>query len=580
MRTFLFAAMTAIALAGCLGTDRASRLMDELAGQTIADDLAPMHALLAADLALQQGAPDRVLELLFDMQANHFDPESISKFHLLRARAYEDTNRFLDAARERAMLDDTLVDANRQAANHSALWDALVRTDRVRRDQEQPAATGAFIGWLRLAAIFEKHRSAPAFFEHALLQWQTAFPTHPANMEIAATILGVVRESARQPKHIALLLPFHSDFAEAADAIRNGFLAAWYADVSNTQPPAIEIHDTSFEAIEVVYAHAVEAGADFVVGPLRRGPVTSLACGETLLVTTLALNETSETAASTSSTGESAHACGPKHAVPDLYHFALTPEAEARQVAERAWFDGFGKTLAFTRDDEWGERVYQAFADEWERLGGIVLDHRPLPSTAIDVGKPIEEALGVFQSNERARNVSDILERAVEHEPRRRQDIDFVFMAAFPVDARQFKPRLAFHHGAQLPVYSTSHAHSGARDPTHGRDLEGVVFGDMPWLIAPTQADRALREQLHAVLARQDSQFPRLHAFGADAYRLAIGLRRIVVDRFARIDGHTGQLSVGANHRIMRRLAWARFADGLPTPYDSDAASVELPSTR
>ena len=75
-------------------------------------------------------------------------------------------------------------------------------------------------------------------------------------------------------------LPFHGDFAEAADAARDGFLAAWYADAANAQRPAIAVHDTSFEAIDVVYARAVEAGADFVVGPLRRGAVTSLVCSD------------------------------------------------------------------------------------------------------------------------------------------------------------------------------------------------------------------------------------------------------------------------------------------------------------
>ena len=84
------------------------------------------------------------------------------------------------------------------------------------------------------------------------------------------------------------------------------------------------------------------------------------------------------------------------------------------------------------------------------------------------------------------------------------------------------------HRGC--PVYATSHAWSGVPDPTNDRDLDGVVIGDMPWLVAPAEPDRALRAQLDAALEERLPEFPRLYAFGADAYRLAIGLRRITGD--------------------------------------------------
>ena len=554
-------------------TDRASELMDELAGQVLAGDLAPRRDLLAADLALRQGAPDRTIELLSDSPADRFGSESTAKLHLLRARAYEDTGRFMEAALERVALDAVLVDDVRRATNYSALWDALTRADRSRRERELPRATGALAGWLHLAAIVDEHRSSTTTLARELTQWQASFPNHPANAEIVVTMLGAVRESVRQPTRIALLLPFHDDFAEAADATRDGFLAAWYADAANTQRPTIAIHDTSFEAIDVVYARAVEAGADFVVGPLRRGPVTSLACGATpLAVTTLALNETDD---APSVEGGSGRRCGREQAVPRLYHFTLVPEAEARQVAEHAWLGGFAKAIAFTREGPWGERVYRAFADEWERLGGILLDHRPLPPDAADVGTAAAETLGALRSRERARDVSRAVGRRVEHEPRRRQDVDFVFLAAFPAGARQLMPQLAFHHGAGLPVYATSHVWSGEPDPTNDRDLDGIMFGDMPWLAAPTESDRRLQEQLGIAPEGRSMRLPRLHAFGADAYRLATGLRRFTGDRLADIEGHTGRLSLGDNHRISRRLVWTRFVDGTPAPLEPDGMGIE-----
>ena len=565
--------LKAVALLVGIGrTDHASELMEELTEQTIADELAPRRDLLAADLALRQGRPERTVELLSGTPASRFGPESTTKLHLLRARAYEDTGRLIEAARERIALDATLVDEVRRAANHSALWDALNRTDRGRREQALPLATGTFEGWLRLAAIVDKHRASPITLERALKRWQAANPAHPASSEIVAMMLGTVRESVRQPTHVALLLPFHGDFAEAAVATRDGFLAAWYADTTNTQRPTIEIHDTSFEAIEVVYTRAVEAGANFVVGPLRRDPVTSLACGDTPLVTTLALNETDR---SPTSSDDAVRSCGPEQAVPMLYHFSLSPEAEARQVAEQAWVGGFEKVMVFTPQGAWGDRVHRAFADEWERLGGTLLDHHTLPPETTDLGETVAAALGVSRSRERTRELRGLMGRRVEHQPRRRQDIDAVFMAAFPTDARQLMPQLAFHHAAELPVFATSHVWSGVSDPTDDRDLDGVVFGDMPWLVAPSASDRLLLEQIGATLEERGSRLPRLYAFGADAYRLATELRRIAGDRLASIEGHTGRLSVGAHHQVVRRLAWTRFADGVPATYDPEGISIE-----
>ena len=564
--------LKAVALLLDIGqTDRASELLNELAEQELADEMAPRRNLLAADLALRRGAPERTIELLSAFPAARFGPEGTARFHLLRARAHEDTGQLMEAAIERVALDAALVDDTRRATNNSALWDALIRADRTQREGALPLAAGALVGWLHLAEIVDRHRSSPGALENELAQWQREFPDHPANAEIVVTMLGAVRQSVRQPTRIALLLPFHGDFSEAADATRDGFLAAWFADAENVQRPAISIHDTSFEAIDVIYTRAVEAGADFVVGPLRRGPVTSLACGETSLVTTLALNEVVVDASET----ESERRCGRGQAVPELYHFALLPEAEARQVAEHAWVGGLTKAISFSRAGPWGTRVNRAFVDEWERLGGILLDHRVIARDASDIGKLTAAALGVLGSRERARDVGRTIGRAVEFEPRRRQDIDLVFMAAFPADARQVMPQLAFHHGADLPVYATSHVWSGVPDPTTDRDLDGVVFADMPWLAAPTASDRHLREQLDSALAGPDSALLRLYAFGADAYRLATGLRRIVGERFASIDGHTGRLSLDADHRISRRLTWTQFVDGVPARYEPKGTSVE-----
>ena len=216
--------LKAVALLLDIGrTDDASAALDELSGQILTDDLEPRRNLLAADLALRRREPDRTIELLSALPAERFGTTSAAKLHLLRARAYEDTGRFMDAARARDALDAALSDDTRRATNHSALWDALIRTDRTERERALTVAAGTLIGWLRLAEVLDEHRSAPAALERALSRWKGKFPNHPANAEIVTAMLGALRATVRRPTRIALLLPFHGDFAEAADATRGRF---------------------------------------------------------------------------------------------------------------------------------------------------------------------------------------------------------------------------------------------------------------------------------------------------------------------------------------------------------------------
>ncbi len=56
-----------------------------------------------------------------------------------------------------------------------------------------------------------------------------------------------------------------------------------------------------------------------------------------------------------------------------LYQFALAPEDEARQAAERASLDGHTRALAMVPAGAWGARQLQAFTDRFQELGGTVI---------------------------------------------------------------------------------------------------------------------------------------------------------------------------------------------------------------
>jgi outer membrane PBP1 activator LpoA protein len=148
----------------------------------------------------------------------------------------------------------------------------------------------------------------------------------------------------------------------------------------------------------------------------------------------------------------------------------------------------------------------------------------------------------------------------LEFEPRRRQDTEFVFLAARPAQGRQIKPQLKYHYAANLPVFSTSAIFSPGN--ANNRLLNGVSFADMPWMIDPDLLEGQLSESVNDVWPALASR-GRLFAMGFDAYRMVPLLHRgSFGDR--PIAGMSGTLWLDSDRRIRRDLDWAEIDNGKP----------------
>ena len=127
------------------------------------------------------------------------------------------------------------------------------------------------------------------------------------------------REGYRAAHFVALLLPSAGALKAVAQPIRDGFLAAYFAD-SNPQRPQVRTYDSGDTPQQAVaaYQQAVADGADRVVGPLRRDAVSAVFAQGRLPVPVLTLNQ-------------------PEHGEvppPGSAAFGLTPDTEAAQAAE------------------------------------------------------------------------------------------------------------------------------------------------------------------------------------------------------------------------------------------------------
>src|SRR5690606_25732704 len=125
-----------------------------------------------------------------------------------------------------------------------------------------------------------------------------------------------------------------------------------------------------------------------------------------------------------------------------MFQFSLDPEEEARQVARRVVADGRMRGLVLLPNNEWGQRLFRAFDTELKTLGGQIAGMRFYDPSARDFSPPITELLLINESRARANALAAAMGTRFEFEPRRRGDVQFIFVGAQPVQGRSLRPAL------------------------------------------------------------------------------------------------------------------------------------------
>lgn len=456
------------------------------------------------------------------------------------------------AARQLVAAYRHAVPAARSAELGATTWRALETLSTLELETSRAAsAGGADTAWYALASRVRDARFDAAQLEQTLADWGTSHPGHPAHA-VFDLIRADTARLARAPTRIALLLPFDDTLGMAASAIRDGFVLGWS---SGTAPrPRLDIYSTSERALHEVVQEAVAAGAEFLVGPLQKELVETLRDDTTLPVPALALNVVDSPGATR----------------PQFFQFGLTPEDEAREVARRALRQG-RRALVLAPDTAWGRRLGAAYTAAWSDVDGTLLGVVYYNDRLESYADAIERALNIDLSTARTAALGRHLGLAVVGAPRRRADVDLILLAAFPDDARQVMPQLRYFGAGDLPVFATSHVYAGNLDAERDRDLDGIAFGDMPWLFGA--AERELHALVRETWATTATAYARLYAFGIDAYRVLPYLARMRAQPDLRLPGATGTLSMGTPGVLKRQLLWMRFQDGVPRALDAGPPS-------
>ena len=496
------------------------------------------YELARREISIANLPPDQALERL-PPPSSGSAPEIAERVWEKRAQLQFERNNVIAGIGALVQRGVWLMDDQMLRGNDSAIYDQALNAISTGQGPTSPAARDAdqtTVGWLALADIGQRRWSSRNQRDRALAQWEQRFAQHPATRAILQDRFDYrpntspmqrrpgqsVFDNAPRPQNdtVALALPLSGKFANAAEAIRDGFMFAYKNDSSAPGQP--RVYDTSSLSAGQIMQRAQSDRVGILVGPLDKPRVAEMARLNSR-IPTIGLNYSDAPVSR-----------------PGFYQFALAPEDEAREVARHAADNGQSKALALVPEGDWGSRVFDAFRSAYEKRGGELLDYATYKPSEPDHRDPIQAVL------------------------RNRSGADFIFVAGQPSQARLIRSQLRYYRARRLPMYTTSHAYTGTPDPDEDIDLNGVGFADMPWVIGDGDFLDGRRSEAVQRYPGTAKHYKRLFAMGMDAWRLTDRIAAQGLQANDLFEGMTGVLKIKSDGSVRRYLAWAVFRDGEP----------------
>ncbi|HCM9325608.1 TPA: penicillin-binding protein activator [Enterobacter hormaechei subsp. steigerwaltii] len=318
----------------------------------------------------------------------------------------------------------------------------------------------------------------------------------------------------------------------------------------------LKIYDTSAQPLDQVLAQVQQDGASIVVGPLLKNNVEALMKSNTTL-NVLALNQPEQVQ-------NRANIC----------YFALSPEDEARDAARHIHEQGKQAPLLLIPRSTLGDRVANAFAQEWQTLGGgVVLQQKFGSASELRAGvnggagialngNPVSASLPQQQS-------VTIGGLTIPAPPTDAQisgggKVDSAYIVATPEEIAFIKPMIAMRNGSQsgATLYASSRSAQGTAGPDFRLEMEGLQYSEIPMLAGSNP--QLMQQALGAV--RNDYSLARLYAMGVDAWALANHFTQMRQVPGFELNGNTGDLTADQDCVINRKLSWLKYQQGQIVP--------------
>lgn len=530
------------------------------------------HKYLSARVLENKGSYSAALKLLAYPSTWRLPNWQMTSYYQLRAHLYQLNKQPIEQVRELSLLTTYLPPAQAREVNDQ-IWQILQPIpEQTLQNYTRDGNNPVFTGWMQLAYIAKHYAVDPAQLVRYLGDWQKQNPYHPAAAKLPTDLDRALNAKPYAPKNIAVLLPLTGPVANAANAIRHGILASYLAD-ANAQV-TVNFFDTTLGATQA-YQQAVDAGAEFIIGPLLPADIEALQnAGKVTTPTPNNPNTASVQPVSQSTTVNTA----PLKPIPQLYlnqidnftpsfdkfYFSLSPAQEAADAAERLYQDGVTIPMLLASDDAVGHRMAESFVQAWKRKSDTAVEVHYYEA-GDKMRTTVQDALGVRDSQDRIARIKELIGSSVQANFRSRQDIDAIYLIATPKELTLLKAFIDVNFSVftqPVPLYTSSRSRVETESSQTAQDLNNLTLSDAPWLMQ----DGEETQMVNKLWPSWSNSQKRLFVMGYDAMELIGRLAQMRSLPGYQFNGRSGALSVNSEGVISRQLSWGRYQKGRFTP--------------
>ena len=417
--------------------------------------------------------------------------------------------------------------------------------------QQQPAAQPAPVSAPQAQPVAANGVASPA-----------SAPVNDLTHEPAAEQPALESGAASQPgaeQPAAQEQAVTQDPAQSASQDQNQAPQATATVTTPANPSAeLKVYDTSSQPLTQILSQVQQDGASIVVGPLLKDKVDEVIRSNTLL-NVLALNQPE-------AVQNRANIC----------YFALSPEDEARDAADHIWQEGRRAPLVLVPRSALGDRVTNAFAAQWQHLGGGTVLQQKFGSVSelkmnINGGSGISLTGSPVSSSMPQQQGVTIGGLTIPAPPTDAQitagssgNVDAVYIVATQEEVALIKPMIAMRNGSHggAALYASSRSAQSNAGPDFRLEMEGLQYSEIPMLAGgnPSLQQQALSS------VNNDYSLARLYAMGVDAWSLANHFSQMRQVPGFQISGNTGALTANQDCVINRKLMWLRYQQGQIVP--------------
>lgn len=449
------------------------------------------------------------------------------------------TKRGLNLAAVDAQLCAFHLNSNANEDDVETLWLALNNLSQWQIDQLVSNNPPHIEGWQQLLNFAHRFGYDATSFNRYLAQWQRKYALHPANSLIAQLMNENIPLAAAQ-QNIAVILPLSGRQKAAGESAQQGILSAY----NNDENKKLNFIDANKLDMTTLAQTLAELEINYVIGPLLKVNVDQYLSQVELTLPTLLFN--------TPNKGE----LKAQHMV-----LSMNPADEAIQAATTLSQKNFQHPIIFSQKDNVSKRIAQTFAQQWQKITGNT------PETVYVTGGPtmqneLKDSLDVAASQARINNIDKRIRQKIKTEARNRRDLDMIYVVGSPNETRLLKPYIDVNispFARAIPIFASSRSHSDNADKSDTRDLTGLQFTEMPWILPSKQQNQPLKQLTETIWPNRSDSLQRIFAMGYDSLSLIDKFQMFKQFPYIRHYGQTGILKLHNNTVLTRSLLWGSY---------------------